>query len=63
MLSGVDYDEVEIIVVNDGSTDRTLEKMLDAYPFEIEVGNRNPFISTAKVKTVHSSNAHKYCSG
>lgn len=58
MLSGVDYDEVEIIVVNDGSTDRTLEKMLDAYPFEIEVGNRNPFISTAKVKTVHSSNAH-----
>lgn len=58
MLSGVDYEDVEIIVVNDGSSDRTLEKLLEAYPFEIKVENYESNISSAKVLSIRRSNSH-----
>ncbi|MDH3725677.1 MAG: glycosyltransferase family 2 protein, partial [Thermoleophilia bacterium] len=57
-LLTLDYPEYEIIVVNDGSADDTLERLTDAY--ELGPGHRLPTSSmpTADVRAVYRSRKH-----
>ena len=55
---GFDYPEFEVIVVNDGSSDTTLDRLREAFELEpYEVFVRHVF-STAPVRSIYRSRAH-----
>ena len=58
MLSQVDYDDFEIIVVNDGSKDHTLAKLHAAFPFEPLPVPAQQTIHTNRIKSVGIDRAH-----
>jgi cellulose synthase/poly-beta-1,6-N-acetylglucosamine synthase-like glycosyltransferase len=54
----VDYPEFEVIVVNDGSTDRTLRRLIDAFGLE---GSEQPYRATlpsTTVRRIYTSRSH-----
>ena len=54
----VDYPEFEVIVVNDGSTDRTLRRLIDAFDLE---GSEQPYravLPSAPVRRIYTSPTH-----
>jgi len=53
MLANVDYHDYEIIVVNDGSKDATLDKMLEMFSFSEINSDKNEVIKTKKVRNVY----------
>jgi cellulose synthase/poly-beta-1,6-N-acetylglucosamine synthase-like glycosyltransferase len=57
-LLTLDYPKFEIIVINDGSSDRTMERLIGA--FELVPRARLPTaeLSTAKVRQIHQSRSH-----
>jgi cellulose synthase/poly-beta-1,6-N-acetylglucosamine synthase-like glycosyltransferase len=57
-LLGLDYPELEVIVVNDGSTDETLDRLRDAFALEpYQVFVRHVF-ATAEVRCIYRSSDH-----
>jgi cellulose synthase/poly-beta-1,6-N-acetylglucosamine synthase-like glycosyltransferase len=53
MLMEVDYDDFEVIVINDGSTDRTFDKIIHEFEFKlVEKKEENP-VKTAKIKHIY----------
>ena len=54
MLAGVDYPDFEIIVVNDGSKDNTLLRMLEAFPFQKTDAHASGPIRTNTIKNVYA---------
>lgn len=52
MLEKLDYPQLEIIIVNDGSTDATMDKLHDAYTLEKAEMEVNPVLNTAGVRDV-----------
>lgn len=55
MLSLVEYQEFEIIVVNDGSEDNTLEKLREAFSFEPRPVLAHQAIQTNRILSVESN--------
>jgi cellulose synthase/poly-beta-1,6-N-acetylglucosamine synthase-like glycosyltransferase len=57
-LLKIEYPDFEVLVVNDGSKDDTLERLREA--FQLEPASRIPTasVSTAKVRGVHRSRTH-----
>ena len=55
---GLKYPEYEIVVVNDGSTDATLERLLDAYELIPAVRTPTSSLDTAEVHAVYRSRIH-----
>lgn len=54
----VEYPEFEVIVVNDGSTDRTLRRLIDAFDME---GTEQPYravLPSAPVRRIYTSRTH-----
>jgi glycosyltransferase involved in cell wall biosynthesis len=54
----INYGEFEIIVVNDGSTDKTLPKLIDAYELRRIGPPLQAAIPTDEVRAVYGSLAH-----
>lgn len=59
MLENVDYDDFEIIVVNDGSKDETLERMLEMFSFTEIPADIDGEIKTKKVRKVYKDMNNK----
>ncbi len=53
MLRALDYPDFELIVVNDGSSDRTLEILLDEFDFKEVENNFELNISTKSIKSIY----------
>lgn len=53
MLLEVDYPDFEIIVINDGSKDKTLEKITNAFALEKINITKNYELNTAKIREVY----------
>ncbi|MDA3865297.1 MAG: glycosyltransferase [Salinivirgaceae bacterium] len=54
MLLRLDYPDYELIVVNDGSSDDTLEKLLKKFPLDLQqVKNDTPTLNTSKIRNVY----------
>ena len=51
----VDYDDFELIVVNDGSKDKTLEVMKEAFDFSIMTNSTSGQLITKKIRDVYIS--------
>lgn len=54
-LLHIDYPELEVVVVNDGSKDRTLDKLTEAYALEPAHILYIPHIATAPVRGIYRS--------
>jgi cellulose synthase/poly-beta-1,6-N-acetylglucosamine synthase-like glycosyltransferase len=54
-LLRIDYPELEVVVVNDGSKDRTLQKLIDAYGLEPAHILYIPHIATAAIRGIYRS--------
>lgn len=54
-LLRIDYPELEVVVVNDGSKDRTLQKLTEAYALEPAHILYIPHIATAAVRGIYRS--------
>lgn len=59
MLCNLDYPDFEIIVVNDGSVDKTSDTVLSSYHFDILENKPEQIITTAKIKNVFTSSDGK----
>lgn len=59
MLSKLDYPEYEIIIVNDGSKDNTLLKLLSVIDFKISEKKNETYINTAEIKSVYHNSDGK----
>lgn len=59
MLSNLDYPDFEIIVVNDGSKDKTLEKILNSGIFEKSDKENEDIINTAEITNVYHTTDRK----
>ena len=55
MLINLDYPDYEVIVVNDGSKDNTLKKLLNAFKLKQVELNQNNFINTKEINSVKKS--------
>lgn len=59
MLSKLDYPDFEIIIVNDGSKDNTLQTLLNAFEFKVSESGYIKKINTADVRSVYILNERK----
>ncbi|HNZ42507.1 MAG TPA: glycosyltransferase family 2 protein [Bacteroidales bacterium] len=59
MLSKIDYDDFEIIVINDGSKDRTLQTMLNSFSFTETGFELQGGIKTGTIKKVYRDSSNK----
>ncbi|MBK8553374.1 MAG: glycosyltransferase family 2 protein [Ignavibacteria bacterium] len=59
MLSKLDYPDFEIIIVNDGSKDNTVQTLLNSFNFKVSDSGYKNIISTAEVKSVYNLNNGK----
>ena len=59
MLKNLDYPDFEIIIINDGSTDKTKETLLNSISFKPVEINITDTINTADVKDVYSTEDEK----
>jgi cellulose synthase/poly-beta-1,6-N-acetylglucosamine synthase-like glycosyltransferase len=55
MLLGLDYPSFEVIVINDGSRDKTLKELMDNFEVIAIQPDEEPALSTKAVKSVHRS--------
>lgn len=53
MLNALDYPDFEIIIVNDGSSDNTLQVLKDAFGFKISRDERSEILRTSEVINVY----------
>jgi cellulose synthase/poly-beta-1,6-N-acetylglucosamine synthase-like glycosyltransferase len=59
MLINLDYPDYEVIVINDGSKDNTLKKLLNALKLKQVELNQNNFINTKEIRSVKKSTDQK----
>lgn len=59
MLENLVYPDFEIIVVNDGSKDNTLQTLLSLFDFKIYEGKYEQKLNTAGVKKIYTCNNNK----
>jgi cellulose synthase/poly-beta-1,6-N-acetylglucosamine synthase-like glycosyltransferase len=55
MLTEVDYPDFEIIIVNDGSSDSTLKKLIQAFSFEKQIKHENAVFKTKEIQEIYRS--------
>ena len=54
----IDYPNADILVVNDGSTDQTLERLIEAFDLVPTARAPTADLSTEKVRTIYQSRVH-----
>ena len=59
MLVNLDYPDYEVIVINDGSKDNTLKKLLNAFKLKQVELNQNNFINTKEIRSIKKSSDQK----
>lgn len=54
----IDYDNVEVLVINDGSTDATLKRLIEAYDLHPQPRSSTAELETSRVREIYRSPAH-----
>ncbi|MBW2960505.1 glycosyltransferase family 2 protein [Mesonia aestuariivivens] len=61
-LLTLNYSAFEIIIINDGSTDDSLEKLITTFQLKLDTSPRYNFMHTAKVRAVYKSKLSSFAS-
>jgi cellulose synthase/poly-beta-1,6-N-acetylglucosamine synthase-like glycosyltransferase len=59
MLSKLDYPDFEIIIVNDGSKDKTVQTLLSSFSFKVSDSGYEKIINTSDIKSIYTLNDEK----
>lgn len=55
MLLSLDYPEYELIIVNDGSSDNTIEKLKNNFSLEFQTARKSPVLNSSEINEVYKA--------